>query len=127
MDKRPVWRTRYFCDHCDRALGQRTDRRRRRTFAIILLTVLLIFPGDHQSVIDRSTLRPDATSANPPSFDEDQISETPQTDRIESSDIAICGARTKKGTPCRRRVSPGLRCYQHQGQPSILAPSATEK
>ena len=37
--------------------------------------------------------------------------------------IYICGARTKKGTPCRRRVHfAGERCYQHKGRPSILPP-----
>ena len=35
--------------------------------------------------------------------------------------IYICGARTKKGTPCHRRVhSPGERCFQHKGMPAIL-------
>jgi len=33
----------------------------------------------------------------------------------------ICGARTKKGTPCRRRVRvAGERCFQHKGMPSLL-------
>ena len=33
----------------------------------------------------------------------------------------ICGARTKKGTPCHRRVHvAGERCFQHKGQPSLL-------
>jgi len=36
-------------------------------------------------------------------------------------EIYICGARTKKGTPCHRHVhAPGERCYQHKGQPAIL-------
>jgi len=31
-----------------------------------------------------------------------------------------CGAATKKGTPCRRKVKrPGERCWQHRGMPSI--------
>lgn len=35
--------------------------------------------------------------------------------------VYICGARTKKGTPCRRRVHfAGERCYQHKGMPAIL-------
>ncbi len=127
LDRRPVWRTRYLCDHCDNALGQRAGRRGRRTFAIILLIVILVFPGDRQTVIDRSTLRPDATSFSPPSTDLDQISDDPQTDHIESSDTTLCGARTKKGSPCRRRVSNGMRCYQHLGQPSIIDLPAPEK
>ena len=34
----------------------------------------------------------------------------------------ICGARTKKGTPCRRRVHvAGERCYQHKGRTAMVA------
>ena len=32
----------------------------------------------------------------------------------------ICGAATKKGTPCSRHVKGGGRCWQHEGQPAIL-------
>ena len=33
----------------------------------------------------------------------------------------ICGARTKKGTPCHRRVhAAGERCFQHKGMPSLV-------
>ena len=33
----------------------------------------------------------------------------------------ICGARTKKGTPCHRRVRvAGERCFQHKGMAAIL-------
>lgn len=41
---------------------------------------------------------------------------------IASDDKAyICGARTKKGTPCHRRVhAAGERCFQHKGMPSLL-------
>lgn len=34
--------------------------------------------------------------------------------------IYICGAQTKKGTACTRRVKGGGRCWQHIGQPAIL-------
>jgi hypothetical protein len=37
--------------------------------------------------------------------------------------IYICGARTKKGTPCQRRVRAPGRCWQHRGMPAILPPS----
>jgi hypothetical protein len=34
----------------------------------------------------------------------------------------ICGARTKKGTPCHRRVHvPGERCFQHKGLPAMVS------
>jgi hypothetical protein len=36
----------------------------------------------------------------------------------------ICGARTKKGTPCHRRVHvAGERCFQHKGMPSLVPES----
>ncbi len=33
----------------------------------------------------------------------------------------FCGAQTKKGTPCSRRIKGG-RCWQHTGQPAMLPP-----
>ena len=36
--------------------------------------------------------------------------------------VSICGARTQKGTPCRRRVRGTGRCWQHKGLPAMLAP-----
>jgi hypothetical protein len=33
----------------------------------------------------------------------------------------ICGARTQKGTPCRRRVHvAGQRCFQHKGATAMV-------
>ena len=38
-----------------------------------------------------------------------------------TDEIYVCGARTKKGTPCRRRVHfAGERCYQHKGMPAMV-------
>jgi hypothetical protein len=37
-----------------------------------------------------------------------------------SEEVYICGARTKKGTPCSRRVHAPVRCWQHVGLPAIL-------
>lgn len=34
--------------------------------------------------------------------------------------VYFCGAQTKKGTPCTRRVKNGGRCWQHAGQPAML-------
>jgi len=33
-----------------------------------------------------------------------------------------CGARTKKGTPCSRRVHGPVRCWQHKGANAMLPP-----
>jgi hypothetical protein len=34
--------------------------------------------------------------------------------------VYYCGALTKKGTPCTRRVKTPGRCWQHLGQPSAI-------
>ena len=36
--------------------------------------------------------------------------------------IYFCGAETKKGTPCTRKVKGNVRCWQHRGMPAMLAP-----
>lgn len=36
--------------------------------------------------------------------------------------VYFCGAETKKGTPCTRRVKGGGRCFQHIGKPAMLPP-----
>jgi hypothetical protein len=35
--------------------------------------------------------------------------------------VSVCGARTKKGTPCSRRVRGTGRCWQHRGKPAMLS------
>jgi hypothetical protein len=49
-----------------------------------------------------------------------QSSRNPQNASPEA--VYYCGARTKKGTPCSRRVKGGGRCWQHAGQAALLAP-----
>lgn len=34
--------------------------------------------------------------------------------------VYYCGAKTKKGTPCSRKVKGADRCWQHFGQPAML-------
>lgn len=36
--------------------------------------------------------------------------------------VYFCGAQTKKGAPCTRRVKKSGRCWQHAGQPAMLPP-----
>jgi len=33
-----------------------------------------------------------------------------------------CGAETKKGTPCTRKVKGNVRCWQHTGMRAMLPP-----
>ena len=39
-----------------------------------------------------------------------------------SGPVYFCGAATKKGTPCTRKVKGNVRCWQHQGMPAMLPP-----
>jgi hypothetical protein len=39
-----------------------------------------------------------------------------------AEEVYFCGAETKKGTPCSRRVKGNTRCYQHKGMPAMLPP-----
>ena len=41
-----------------------------------------------------------------------------QNDKKEP--VYFCGAETKKGTPCSRRVKGGGRCWQHEGKTAML-------
>ena len=43
---------------------------------------------------------------------------TPSTTTVEE-EIYLCGSRTKKGTPCSRRVHGPVRCWQHKGSPAM--------
>jgi hypothetical protein len=39
---------------------------------------------------------------------------------VAAEEVYLCGARTKKGTPCSRRVHGPVRCWQHKGSPAML-------
>lgn len=43
----------------------------------------------------------------------------PPAVRAADEQLYYCGALTKKGTPCSRRVKKGERCWQHTGMPSV--------
>jgi len=40
---------------------------------------------------------------------------------VASEPIYMCGAETKKGTACTRKVKGNVRCWQHRGMPAILS------
>ncbi len=65
-----------------------------------------------------SAAKPDASA---PRYGADGTPGERPTDPDEI--VSICGARTKKGTPCSRRVRGTGRCWQHLGRPAMLPPS----
>ena len=106
------WTSRRFCDKCS-ARFTRSQLLRVTSAAIAFLVVgVLIGRGTRQKplplVIERPVNTPAAQNASTP----------PAT--VTVNDVYICGARTKKGTPCSRRVHGPVRCWQHKGLPAML-------
>ena len=102
---------RTLCSDCSRR--RQTPRRR-------LLLLLTVFAT---AGIGHATLRPDSREPVVSAWDASvppQSSQTTPQVKLPTAAREQCGARTRKGTPCRRMVRPGERCSQHQGRPSML-------
>ena len=119
------WTSRRFCNLCARRF------RRERFVPLLLISLALITLGyllgrTRQAaapplVIER---RSDSPLSNSQSAGR-QLTSTPGTTATSAAntieaDVYICGARTKKGTPCSRRVHGPVRCWQHKGMPAML-------
>ena len=108
-----LWTSRRFCDACARQL--RRERIKGRAIAAVALIGIGL-------IIGRST-RP----SPPPLIIQrkeraaEQNANASETQTTPQQDVYICGARTKKGTPCSRRVHGPVRCWQHKGQPAMLS------
>ena len=132
---RKGWRARLggrLCDHCAQRLG--TLASFRSLIAIVLIAAAAFVVGKY--------LRPSPPpliiqrAANSPLSDQpvgvEQAPRAPKeanksgradSPTVSSADdvVYICGARTKKGTPCHRRVhAAGERCFQHKGMAAML-------
>jgi hypothetical protein len=113
------WTSNRFCDDCARRL--RKERIKRMAFLSIVLLSVGFMVGrvvSHEPpplIIQRAAIQP---QNRPDSNGESVIDSKASTD----GDIYICGARTKKGTPCSRRVHGNVRCWQHKGMQSMLPP-----
>ncbi len=126
------WTSRRFCSGCARRL------RKARFIPASLATLALITagfvagrarrPAPPPLVINRPVDSPlddgetgaatfrAATTESGPNPNEAQ---TPSPATVEEV-VYLCGARTKKGTPCSRRVHGPVRCWQHKGMPAML-------
>jgi hypothetical protein len=127
-----VWTSRRFCNRCARLL------RKARFVPALYAAVALIIAGyvagrmrrplpppliierksssplsDREA--DTSTLR-SSTSESGPNSTEVRVSSPTTVEEV----IYLCGARTKKGSPCSRRVHGPVRCWQHKGMPAML-------
>ena len=123
-----------FCDDCGRRLGKSALARSLVTLALIGFAAFALGrwlrPAAPPLIIQRSASSPlsdlpldssgRASTANRKGFDPEKQNDSANVEPADDT-VYLCGARTKKGTPCRRRVhAAGERCYQHKGMPSLL-------
>src|SRR5207253_8665180 len=132
---RKGWRARLggrLCDQCAQRLGTLASFRSLIAIALIAFGGFAIGrylrPTPPPLIIQRAANSPlsDAPvgfEQTPRSSKEANKSGRSESPTVSSADdvVYICGARTKKGTPCHRRVhAAGERCFQHKGMASIL-------
>jgi len=132
---RKGWRARLgsgLCNHCAQKLGRFASLRSLLVIALIVAAAFVIGrqmrPSPPPLIIQRAGNSP--LSDAPVEFEQaPRLAKAANTSTqvanqsVSSSDdlVYICGARTKKGTPCHRRVhAAGERCFQHKGMPSLV-------
>jgi len=107
-----IWTSRKYCDKC--TPGFRKERWLQPLGVVLIVLVAGILIGR-------------ATRKHPPSITinrtitaaENSAAASPAAVAL-SDEVYLCGARTKKGTPCSRRVHGPTRCWQHKGLPAML-------
>jgi len=128
---RARWRRANLCDQCAQRLGAFSSMR-----SIIIVTLIaglgfsigrLMRPAPPPLVIQRAANSP---LADAPVNPNDRVrsqragnesAAQPNVTAATDDAVYICGARTQKGTPCRRRVhAAGERCFQHKGMPAMV-------
>jgi len=140
-----VWTSRSFCPACEKRFGRAWVR---PLVACCLLagvafaTGRLMRPAPPPLTIERRELpmpallahqsrgpssqqgspsQPAPQTQTPAQYGPDGTTMERPTDPFEV--VSICGARTRKGTPCSRRVRGTGRCWQHRGKPAMLPAS----
>ena len=130
-----TWTSRRFCSTC-------SHRLLKERFAIPLVVSALLFgiglgigraakSQDAPLIIERiaNSLPTDHASATTVETVSDSAQTTVSSGNASEvqqprsgENVYICGARTKKGKPCSRRLPEPVRCWQHKGMPAMLPP-----
>ena len=109
-----AWTSRKFCFAC----APRFRKDRWLTPPLVIATALCL--GIVIGHVRRPKAPPLIIQRQPPL----PTQQTASGDVTQSANVAeqiyTCGARTKKGTPCSRRVHGPVRCWQHKGLPPML-------
>lgn len=139
-----AWTSRRFCPACERRAGRAWARTLAACFllaAVAFATGRLMRPAPPPLTIERRELplpallagqsrgaTQDGAAPQPPPQSQMNAHHGPDGTASErptdpSEVVSMCGARTKKGTPCSRRVRGTGRCWQHRGKPAMLPAS----
>lgn len=111
-----VWTSRRFCDECARRFSRSRWVQPSLTILALVLFGVLIGRGCRrapQPLIIERPAKPAVPSSSSTSSSAPQPAPT-------NEKAYICGARTKKGKPCSRRVHGPVRCWQHKGAAAML-------
>lgn len=122
---------RRYCDSCTRRLGTFATLRPLAVVALIFVAAFAfgryLRPAPPPLIIQRVANSPlsdapvELGRASRANSNRDRQADQNQTHSVTNEEGYICGARTQKGTPCRRRVHvAGERCFQHKGMPSLV-------
>ena len=122
-----LWTSRKFCDKCFRKFARSHWLRPTLSLCALLLFGVLLGRGCRRAppplIIERPAPAQSSAKTNSsatPSAVGQATTSAPIT--TTTDDVYMCGARTKKGTPCSRRVHGPVRCWQHKGMPAMLSP-----
>lgn len=118
-----LWTSRRFCNGCARKLWT------QRVRYILIVASALLSAGFIAGRATRSDPPPliieraaNSPLFNSPEANSDGLSSPSNsvTANVPPAEVYICGARTKKGKPCSRRVHGPVRCWQHKGAKAML-------
>jgi hypothetical protein len=128
-----VWTSRRLCDKCARSFARTHWLRPAITILVFFLAAFFMGRGCRRAppplIIERpvsSSTASAAAGANSSSNSGANSNATAASNSTTAQptptpdDLYTCGARTKKGTPCSRRVHGPTRCWQHKGSPAML-------
>lgn len=113
-----AWTSKCFCDKCSRTFAKSHWLRASITIAVFFLAAVLLGRGCRTTppplIIERPVNSSTTSGAPTPTTEN-----TPQPSPVPEQ-LYTCGARTKKGTPCSRRVHGPVRCWQHKGAKAMV-------
>jgi hypothetical protein len=113
---------RYFCDECHAHNGRRNYF--KSVAGALLCATLAVFAFNRTLPPSQNGQSPNIQSNAGASISTvsalDTVTNQNAEPKPEAVERVMCGARTKKGKPCRRLVPPGERCAQHRGMASLL-------